>query len=149
MTQPDDQQTAPLSPTQAESELTDYAARVREHWATFLPKRYAAIPEAERAPLFEAMGEEIDQQITDLAETLAAQALTESRQWTAETEPYQETVKRLETARRAAESDLLRELLPVDDVLPGDVPDDRTAVPPEDNPIHWLSRDQDGDSAQE
>jgi hypothetical protein len=49
--------------------MNQYATQARAHWQRFLPHRYSQIPDPDR--YFTTLGQEVEQEIADLTETLA------------------------------------------------------------------------------
>ena len=82
--------------------MNPYGAQARKHWQTHLPERFAQIEDPET--FFTDLGEEIEQQIEQLAATLAGPDPAE--------ETYLDKVGRLNMARLNAESQVVREMLP-------------------------------------
>lgn len=82
--------------------MNPYGAQARRHWQTHLPDRFAQIQDPET--FFTDLGEQIEQQIQDLAAALAGPD--------PEQESYLSKVGRLNMARQNAESQILREMLP-------------------------------------
>ncbi len=82
--------------------MNQYGAQARRHWQTHLPNRYRQIPDPET--YFTNLGEEIAQQIQDVARTMAGPDPAN--------ETYLDKVGRLNMARLSAEDQVLREMLP-------------------------------------
>jgi hypothetical protein len=81
--------------------VNHYGAIAQRHWTRFLPSRTAALPNPQA--FFTLLGQEVAQQVSDLAESLAGPAPAE--------ETYLERVGRLEAARRQAQEKILTELV--------------------------------------
>ena len=79
--------------------MNRYGKMARDHWARWLPARYAQIPDPER--FFTALGREVEQQIGDLAMDLAGNGPPG--------EDYPARVRRLNMARLQAEETVLAE----------------------------------------
>jgi hypothetical protein len=91
--------------------VNHYGARAQDHWRTHLAGPLARIPDQEA--FFARLGETAAAEIEAKAEALA--------QMTPPAEGYLEEVARLETARKVAEMEVLREIILVD-------PDDQEKV---------------------
>jgi len=91
--------------------VNHYGARAQEHWRRHLPRQLAKIPDPEE--FFTLLGETAESEIADRAEALA--------KLKPPADGYLDEVARLETARKLAEMDVMRELILVD-------PDNQQAV---------------------
>jgi len=101
--------------------MNPYGGRARRHWQEHLPSRYQQISDPEA--FFSDLGEQIEQQVQQLAAALAGPDPLE--------ENYLEKVGRLNMARLRAEEQVLREMLPE----PENDPESRTDpdAPPGNN----------------
>lgn len=99
--------------------MNHYAAMAREHWRRWLPRRYSQIPDP--GSFFSTLGEEVSQEIGDLAPDLAGDSQPG--------ESYLERTGRLTAARRQAEEIVLRErvLLDPEPEVSGDQAEDQDA----------------------
>lgn len=75
---------------------------IRRHWQTFLPNGWSQLADPDRMVRESAI--ELEREVQSLAESIAGPSPAG--------ETYMERVARLMSARRDAESDLVRELLP-------------------------------------
>ena len=91
--------------------MNHYGVRAQDHWRTHLPSQLAGIPDPEE--FFTLLGATAETEIGVRAEALA--------RLKAPAEGYLDEVARLETARKLAEMEVMRELILVD-------PEDREAV---------------------
>lgn len=97
-----DPSNAPSSPEPTEpgtSGMNRYGRQAMQHWATYLPDRYAQIPDP--AGFFTTMGREIAEEIADLSAQLATQQPQEPT--------YLAEVGRLNRLRSQAEEQVLNE----------------------------------------
>lgn len=96
---------------------SQYAQMAQNHWAQFLPNRYSQIPNPDE--FFTALGQEVEEQIQDLAEQIAGQDPPG--------EDYLSKVGRLNQARQTAREKVLAErvFLPAE---PGSPMDEDTAT---------------------
>lgn len=81
--------------------MNRYGARAMRHWQQSDPQRFQAI--ADTTAFFTALGEQVEQEIQERMAALAGPDRAE--------ESYLEKVGRLNMARTAAESEVLRELV--------------------------------------
>lgn len=79
------------------------AAMAEQHYKTYLPRAYAAIPASKRAQVFEDLAEQANQQIAELEDDLAGPDQPG--------EAFQARLGRMTEARQAAEAQVLRELI--------------------------------------
>ena len=85
--------------------MNKYGARAQEYWQSFLPAQYAAISDPETH--FTELGELMAAEVTRLALALQGDDPGD--------EGYLEKVGRLNMARRRAEEQVIREMLPPSD----------------------------------
>ena len=111
----------PCGPSPSLPAMNKYAHMAIRHWQTFLPDRFQAIPESDRAPFFTELGEQAAAEIEELQMQLAGPDPVG--------EGYLEKVGRLNAARMQAEEIVLRELiLPA----PEDPEEEDDSLPAED-----------------
>lgn len=79
------------------------AAMAQDHWKTWLPKAYAAIPEADRPAFFQGLEDDAAQQIADLADSLTEPPTPG--------ETYPDTQARLAVGESLARQQIFREVL--------------------------------------
>ncbi len=84
--------------------MNHYGSQALHHWRRHLPDRLAQIPDPEA--FFSQLGETAATQIDQIADSLAQTAPPG--------EGYTEELARLETARKTAEMQVIRELILVD-----------------------------------
>jgi len=104
-----------------------YGEMARSHWQRWLPQQYAAI--ADPDSFFSAIGQEADQQISELADQIAGETLPG--------EGYLERAGRLAAARSQAEEIILpQQVLPPPDPAAEDedLPEDSRPLASQDRP---------------
>ena len=83
--------------------MNRYGSKAREHWAKYRPTEYAQL--SDREEFFTRLGEDLEQQIDALSLSLEGEDLPG--------ETYLEKVGRLNMAKLTAETQVLRETLPI------------------------------------
>ena len=86
--------------------LNPYGARAQAHWRTHLPEEDRQIPQQDKTAFFARMGEETAPRISQRTEELAVHEEPETPIG------FQARYALLSTLRRAAEQDVLAEMLP-------------------------------------
>ena len=84
--------------------MNHYGELALRHWQKYRPNEYRAMSEAEKSQFFDDLGEQISDQIDDLAPTLEGQAPPG--------ETFPQRLGRLNWARLIAQEQVLRETLP-------------------------------------
>lgn len=86
--------------------MNKYGAIAKKHWERHLPSQYEQLTDKES--FFSNLGEEISNQVDELSQSIAGDDPPG--------ESYLDKVGRLNEAQLTAESDILREMLPVPEV---------------------------------
>ncbi len=102
-----------------------YTTRAENHWRTFLPAQYEAIPPDSRPGFFARLGQQIQDRVTARAQQMIDQAETPAGP---DRPGYLAQLARMTTLRHEAEQQVLAEMLPA----PPDPDDQEDLEDPED-----------------
>ena len=92
---------------------TAYAKRAENHWRTFLPAQYEAIPPDSRPGFFARLGQQIQDRVTTRAQQMIDQAETAAGPGRPGRPPaYLAQLALMTTLRHDAEAQVLAEMLP-------------------------------------
>jgi hypothetical protein len=110
-----------------------YATRAENHWRTFLPAQYEAIPPESRPGFFARLGQQIQDRVTVRAQQMIDQAETATGPDSPGRAPgYLAQLALMTTLRHDAEAQVLAEMLPAppdpEDLDSEDVEDPETAA---------------------
>lgn len=90
-----------------------YAKRAENHWRTFLPAQYEAIPPDSRPGFFTRLGQQIQDRVTARAQQMIDQAETAAGPGSPGQPPsYLAQLALMTTLRHDAEAQVLAEMLP-------------------------------------